>query len=157
MRPFINSLPDRISGTRAWALTLLLASLAFLAALESWSRLSAAQGRPAAPSGIILITVDTLRADRLESYGYAGTPNPAVNALAEDGVLFEQVIAQSPLTLPSHCSILTGTVSLPHGSSGPGRVQPEAGASDAGRAAPVPRDIGRRPSSAPRSSMPAPV
>ncbi len=109
MLSFINSLPDRISGTRAWALTLLLASLAFLAALESWSRLSAAQGRPAAPSGIILITVDTLRADRLEAYGYAGTPNPAVNALAEDGVLFEQVIAQSPLTLPSHCSILTGT------------------------------------------------
>ncbi len=109
MRPIINSLRGPISEARTWALALLLASAASLAALESWSRLSAAQGRPAAPSGIILITVDTLRADRLESYGYAGTPNPAVNALAEDGVLFEQVIAQSPLTLPSHCSILTGT------------------------------------------------
>ena len=109
MRPFINSLPDRISRTRAWALTLLLVSVASLAALKSWSRLSAAQGRPATPSGIVLITVDTLRADRLEAYGYPGTPNPAVNALAEDGVLFEQVIAQSPLTLPSHCSMLTGS------------------------------------------------
>ncbi len=109
MRPFINSLPERISRAPAWALTLLLASAATLAALEPWSRLSAGQGRPAAPAGIILITVDTLRADRLEAYGYAGTPNPAVNALAEDGVLFEQVIAQSPLTLPSHCSILTGS------------------------------------------------
>ena len=109
MRPFIASLPDRISGARLWALILLLAGVASLAALESWTRPSAAQGRPAAPAGIILITVDTLRADRLESYGYSGTPNPAVNALAEDGVLFEQVIAQSPLTLPSHCSILTGS------------------------------------------------
>ncbi len=109
MRPFINSLPDRISRARAWVLVLMLAGAAFLAAMESWSRLSAAQGRPTAPSGVILITVDTLRADRLEAYGYAGTPNPAVNALAENGVLFEQVIAQSPLTLPSHCSILTGS------------------------------------------------
>ena len=109
MRPFINNLRGPISGARTWALALLLASAASLAALESWSGLSAAQGRPDAPSRIILITVDTLRADRLETYGYAGTPNPAVNALAQDGVLFEQVIAQSPLTLPSHCSILTGT------------------------------------------------
>ena len=107
MRRFIDSLPDRIS--RSWALVLLLAGAASLAVIQPWSRLSAVQGRPAAPAGIILITVDTLRADRLESYGYAGTPNPAINVLAEDGVLFEQVIAQSPLTLPSHCSMLTGT------------------------------------------------
>ena len=109
MRPINSIQPDRISRDRAWALMLLLASAASLAILESWPGLSAGQGRPAAPSGIILITVDTLRADRLESYGYAGTPNPAVNALAADGVRFEQVIAQSPLTLPSHCSILTGS------------------------------------------------
>ena len=109
MRPFFTGLPEQVPSARVWALTLLAASVASLAALESRSGLSVAQGRPTTPSGIILITVDTLRADRLESYGYAGTPNPAVNALAEDGVRFEQVIAQSPLTLPSHCSILTGS------------------------------------------------
>ena len=108
MRPINDSLPDRFSRGRAWAPTLVLVSLASMAASEPLPGFSAGQGRPAAPAGIILITVDTLRADRLESYGYAGTPNPAVNALAADGVLFEQVIAQSPLTLPSHCSMLTG-------------------------------------------------
>ncbi|MEO7653451.1 MAG: sulfatase, partial [Bryobacteraceae bacterium] len=56
----------------------------------------------------ILITVDTLRADHLESYGYSGVRTPAINKLAADGVVFRQDIAQVPLTIPSHCSILTG-------------------------------------------------
>jgi arylsulfatase A-like enzyme len=56
----------------------------------------------------LLITVDTLRADRLECYGYSQVKTPAINRLAAEGVLFQQAIAQVPLTLPSHCSILTG-------------------------------------------------
>ena len=56
----------------------------------------------------LLITVDTLRADRLECYGYPKVKTPALNRLAEEGVLFQQAVAQVPLTLPSHCSILTG-------------------------------------------------
>lgn len=56
----------------------------------------------------LLITVDTLRADRLECYGYRGVKTPVINRLAEEGVMFQQAIAQVPLTLPSHCSILTG-------------------------------------------------
>lgn len=56
----------------------------------------------------LLITVDTLRADRLECYGYHGVKTPVINRLAEEGVMFQQAIAQVPLTLPSHCSILTG-------------------------------------------------
>ena len=109
MRPFIDNLPERISRALAWAVALLLAGVASLTAAEPLSTPSTGQGRPSAPSGIILITVDTLRADRLETYGYTRTPTPAVNALAADGVRFLQVIAQSPLTLPSHCSILTGS------------------------------------------------
>jgi len=56
----------------------------------------------------LLITVDTLRADRLECYGYRKVKTPAMNRLAEEGVMFQHAIAQVPLTLPSHCSILTG-------------------------------------------------
>lgn len=56
----------------------------------------------------ILITVDTLRADHLEPYGYRRIRTPAISQLAGDGVLYEQAISQVPLTLPSHCSILTG-------------------------------------------------
>ena len=56
----------------------------------------------------LLITVDTLRADRLECYGYRSIKTPALNHLAEEGVLFHQTITPVPLTLPAHCSILTG-------------------------------------------------
>jgi arylsulfatase A-like enzyme len=56
----------------------------------------------------LLITVDTLRADRLECYGYGKVKTPVMNRLAEEGVMFQQAVAQVPLTLPSHCSILTG-------------------------------------------------
>lgn len=59
-------------------------------------------------SNAILITVDTLRADHLEPYGYTGVRTPAINKLAADGVVFKQDISQVPLTIPSHCSILTG-------------------------------------------------
>lgn len=67
------------------------------------------------PPNIILIGVDTLRADRLECYGYERVRTPHVNRLAQDGVLFENTIAQVPLTLPSFCSIMTGTYPVFHG------------------------------------------
>lgn len=63
---------------------------------------------------VILITLDTLRADYVSAYepGNADTPN--LDKAASDGVLFERCIAQSPLTLPSHTSILSGTYPLHH-------------------------------------------
>ncbi len=70
--------------------------------------------RPASPD-IILITVDTLRADRLGCYGSKTVPTPVIDALARDGVLFEQAIAQVPLTWPSHAAILTGTYPFSNG------------------------------------------
>ncbi|MFB3921569.1 MAG: sulfatase-like hydrolase/transferase [Terriglobia bacterium] len=60
-------------------------------------------------TNIILITVDTLRADRLGCYGNTSVETPAMDALASDGVLFQRAIAQVPLTAPSHAAILTGT------------------------------------------------
>jgi len=64
---------------------------------------------------IILLTIDTLRADHLECYGYKGVKTPNINRLADEGVLFKYDIVQTPLTLPSHSSILTGTYPLFHG------------------------------------------
>ncbi len=64
--------------------------------------------KPPSPS-VILITVDTLRADHLGCYGDAAIGTPATDALARDGVMFTRAIAQVPLTAPSHAAILTGT------------------------------------------------
>lgn len=64
---------------------------------------------------IILFTIDTLRADHLECYGYDWVKTPNINRLASEGILFEHNIVQAPLTLPSHSSILTGTNPLYHG------------------------------------------
>ncbi|MGD9347321.1 MAG: sulfatase-like hydrolase/transferase [Candidatus Aminicenantes bacterium] len=64
---------------------------------------------------VILITLDTTRADHLACYGYADVRTPNLDSLARRGVLFEQAAASSPLTLPSHCSILTGMYPTYHG------------------------------------------
>lgn len=64
---------------------------------------------PGPRNNAVLITVDTLRADHLECYGNHAIQTPATNRLAAEGVLFQNAIAQAPLTLPSHCSMLTGT------------------------------------------------
>ena len=56
----------------------------------------------------MLITVDTCRADHLGCYGHEGIDTPNMDALAEEGILFEQCAAHVPITLPSHASILTG-------------------------------------------------
>lgn len=66
------------------------------------------QRQESGPKNLILVTVDTLRADHLSCYGYHGVATPSIDELAADGVLFTDAIAQVPLTLPSHCSILTG-------------------------------------------------
>jgi arylsulfatase A-like enzyme/tetratricopeptide (TPR) repeat protein len=58
---------------------------------------------------ILIITVDTLRADRVGCYGYPGGLTTNVDAVANEGIIFEHGIAQVPLTLPSHVAIFTGT------------------------------------------------
>ena len=57
---------------------------------------------------VILITIDTLRADHVGCYGAQTVKTPTLDALAHDGVVFERAIAQVPLTWPSHAVILTG-------------------------------------------------
>ena len=60
-------------------------------------------------SHVILITIDTLRADRLGCYGYEEIKTPFIDALAGEGVLFQQAYVPVPVTFPSHVSILAGT------------------------------------------------
>ena len=64
---------------------------------------------------VILVTLDTTRADHLACYGYSGVKTPALDALAGRGVLFEQCASSSPLTLPSHSTIMTGMYPTYHG------------------------------------------
>jgi arylsulfatase A-like enzyme/Flp pilus assembly protein TadD len=64
---------------------------------------------------VVLITIDTLRADRVGCYGYKPARTPTLDALAREGVWFRTVVAPAPLTFPSHCSILTGTYPPTHG------------------------------------------
>jgi arylsulfatase A-like enzyme/Flp pilus assembly protein TadD len=64
---------------------------------------------------IILISIDTLRADRLPVYGYTKIPTPNIDALAADGIAFERAYAHAPQTLPSHASILSGRLPFEHG------------------------------------------
>jgi arylsulfatase A-like enzyme/Tfp pilus assembly protein PilF len=64
---------------------------------------------------VLLITIDTLRADRLGAYGFKEINTPNIDSLAKDGILFEDATAHVPLTLPSHTSIMTGLFPSNHG------------------------------------------
>src|SRR5258707_8234088 len=70
---------------------------------------AAAQARAKPPLNVVLITIDTLRADHLGCYGYKQIKTPNIDGLAADGVRFESAFAVVPVTLPSHSSMLTGT------------------------------------------------
>ena len=64
---------------------------------------------------VILITVDTLRADKVGCYGNTAVRTPTMDGFAARGIRFESCISQTPLTLPSHTTIMTGTLPLFHG------------------------------------------
>src|SRR5512136_1175749 len=69
----------------------------------------------AADTNLLLITIDTLRPDRLSCYSSKYIQTPRIDALAARGVLFERAFAHDPITLPSHANILLGLTSLVHG------------------------------------------
>ncbi len=104
-------------GGRVRTVTLLnIAALVLLALLPLWPQasgeaLAERQGR----TNVLLITVDTLRADHLGCYGYLRARTPNIDRMAREGVLFLEAIAPAPLTGPSHASILTGLYPFQHG------------------------------------------
>lgn len=90
-----------------------------LACCLSCSRDSASEstrGRSALiDHNLLLITLDTTRADRIGAYGHGPAKTPTIDALAARGVMFQRAYAQVPLTLPSHASLLTGRYPREHG------------------------------------------
>ena len=72
---------------------------------------AASPGRP----NVLLVTIDTLRADHVGCYGHSGSATPVLDRLASRGIRFETAVAHVPLTAPSHASILTGRTPLGHG------------------------------------------
>ncbi len=80
--------------------------------------------RELAPHNVVLVTIDTLRADHLGCYGYPRSSSPFIDSLAEDGILFERMISTSATTSPAHASIFTGQYPLQHGirKNGGGRL-----------------------------------
>lgn len=92
-----------------------LATLLSIALLFACNR-TPDRGKAAAPAGtpVILISIDTLRADHLPAYGYSGVATPAIDALRRDGILYENAYSHCPMTLPSHLSILTGLLPYEH-------------------------------------------
>jgi choline-sulfatase len=64
---------------------------------------------------LLLVTLDTTRADRIGAYGFKGVETPTLDRLAREGVLFERAISPAPLTLPAHSSIFTGKLPPRHG------------------------------------------
>ena len=71
--------------------------------------------KPLYGENILLISVDTLRADRLSCYGYRANRTPAIDRWAAEAVRFERAYTEYPLTLPAHSTLFTGTYSLYHG------------------------------------------
>ena len=98
----------------AKALAAMAVTAAVLAAPGCGRGVREGGSRRAAPD-VLLITIDTLRADHLGCYGYAGAHTPHLDRLASRGARFPVAVAHAPLTAPSHASILTGVTPLAHG------------------------------------------
>ena len=92
---------------------------AFRVALFCWLTtnltVAAVLQKQEAKPNVFLITIDTVRADHIHCYGYERIETPAIDGLAEDGILFAQAFTPSPITNTSHTSILTGLLPSSHG------------------------------------------
>lgn len=98
----------RLHAALGPAVVLVVASIAVLHSCGT------RQVAPGAPS-VLLITVDTLRPDRLSCYGYDQQKTPAIDSLANEGALFEHAVCDIPWTTGSMASVMTGTYSRDHG------------------------------------------
>jgi arylsulfatase A-like enzyme/Tfp pilus assembly protein PilF len=102
-----------VSRPFRYTFILILAALAVgLAAAGGWryARASAPVSGP-----IIVISIDTLRADHLPAYGYTKVRTPAIDALAADGVVFQRAYSHAPQTLPAHAALLSGRLPFDNG------------------------------------------
>jgi arylsulfatase A-like enzyme/Flp pilus assembly protein TadD len=116
MRPSLGGEGSDGTGAGPVQETLRIGFAILLLAFAACSR-HGAGGAPDVPKGtpVILISIDTLRADHLPAYGYQQVETPALDALRRDGILFERAYATTPLTFPSHSTLLTGVLPATHG------------------------------------------
>jgi len=98
------------------AIAVIAAALAAVVTLAvSRAQRTAVPVAAAPDANVLLITVDTLRADRLAQFGYARAATPAFDRLAREGVTFRAAYTAVPLTLPSHATMMTGLLPPTHG------------------------------------------
>lgn len=98
-----------ICGALLAALTLVSSYSSALAAPQSKA------ARKPSPSNLLLVTIDTLRADHIGAYGYKAASTPNLDRLAAEGTRFAAAYSAVPITLPSHATIMTGTFPMMHG------------------------------------------
>ncbi len=116
--------PTEASSRPFWEGLGQLAAMALVALglASSWG-CARPEGDPSAPGyNVILVSIDTLRADHLGAYGY-DRPTPHVDAFAADSVVFTEAIAQAPSTLHSHASILSSLLPQQHRASWAARTR----------------------------------
>jgi arylsulfatase A-like enzyme/Tfp pilus assembly protein PilF len=103
--------------TVAAAITIVIVSVAVALAWLAWRRLSAPSIRSGACTGcnVLLITIDTLRSDRVGAFGGPANLTPNLDRLAAGGLRFTRAYSGAPLTLPSHASIMTAVSPPVHG------------------------------------------
>lgn len=114
----LNKLPGPMRRNRHvlyLILSLFILSLSFLSFPSETIILSSANSVREDKFNLLLITIDTLRADRLSCYSPAHVKTPNIDGLASKGVLFTRAFAHTTTTLPSHTNILLGTTPLFHG------------------------------------------
>ncbi len=106
-RATVPGIPARPQSKRRRLIAIAFAAL-MLAGGTVWL------ARPSRPS-LLLVTIDTLRADHVGAYGYSGAATPVLDALARRGARFAHATTAAPLTGPSHATILTGLLPPRHG------------------------------------------
>src|SRR5262249_40649086 len=100
----INKLPQEFGLVRAVLGAALVAACGFACRKDACP-----------PPALLVVPVDTLRSDRVGAYGARDVKTPSIDALAARGVLFEEALSSTPLTLPSHSTILSGVEPPRHG------------------------------------------
>ena len=134
----------RKENRRSKAIALLVLALCALAAVAWWATREAGFTiAPDADRNVLLITIDTLRADAISAYGGRAS-TPRLDALAARGARFTFAHAHAVVTLPSHTSLLTGTYPYEHGVRDNNGYRVKPGDRDARHEAEGPRLCHRR-------------
>jgi len=119
-----NGIWKMVNGDGSWfrPLTIAISHLPLAMAVACTS--GGPASKPTARN-LVVITIDTLRADHVGAYGYTRARTPNLDALGRGGVLFDRAYAAAPITLPSHATLMSGLYPPGHGSRDNGlRVSP---------------------------------